>query len=287
MPRIVDSNAVRRTRHGFFRRMTLVSRRFYHLLRPSFYSHLDLSSFTNSYYGTHTIFTAIGRLLARKASISLPSSHQMETPDEVPISQANGQSTNTTTSRLDGPPPRKKKRVGKKQSETTSANPLDSLPTFGELVKKVTIGSFANMPGYLDQWLASLPNLEEVFFPPKTNYPLHILSSFASKATSTLRTVDHLLFVGNGEDSVSRAEAILALFNAAPNVQRFGISGALVLDLLLGRRLAFIWRLNARLKHSPSGCLGVGLKELYFGSGVELQVEFLRALKESCPRLIK
>jgi hypothetical protein len=107
------------------------------------------------------------------------------------------------------------------------------------------------------------------------------------KATYTLRTLDHLFLADNGEDNDSRVEAILSLFNAAPNLERFGVTGKFILDELRGKRLAFVWKLNARFKHSPTGCLGVGLKQLYFGKGVEMTVGFLRSLKESCPRLTK
>lgn len=165
---------------------------------------------------------------------------------------------------------------------------VQSLPTFGELVETLVIGSLAScMSDCVTTHLKNLPNLKHIFFPIQTNLSQHLLQTFVTKATYSLRTVDHLFFATNGEDNESRVEAILSLFNSAPNIERFGVAGQFILDELRGKRLAFVWKLNARFKHSPSGCLGIGLKQLYFGDGVEMTVGFLRSLKESCPRLEK
>ena len=79
---------------------------------------------------------------------------------------------------------------------------------------------------------------------------------------------------------------MLKLFNHAPNLERFGAQG-LVLSEAYAKRVAFVWKLNARLKHEKSGAMGEGLKELYLGPGSSIPVSFLRGLVESMPRLRK
>jgi len=271
--------------------MLLVSRRFYHCLRPSFYETIDLSFLTDTHYYNYSGYTRLGALFARKTAILLPgTSNENGAEKEGGKTAEPGTAAQSNGVASDGPPPRKKKRLGstKKQAQVVATSKaLDKLPTFGELVKTLVVGSYENLQAYIDTWLGSLPNLQHIFFAPKTNLSLGSLINLPTNVNYNLRSVDHLHLTASGEDAESRVEAILSLFNAAPNIERFGISGNFVLDELRGKRLSFIWKLNARLKHSPTGCLGLGLKQLYLGNGVEVTVSFLRNLKLSCPRLNK
>lgn len=279
----------RRERHRLFRQLTLVSRRFYHLCRPRFYRKVDTSILpTGRYRGDVAI--ALCELMDSRPRVALPvpavkRDDALESESESKDRTQETTQTPKSTS-ADGPPPKKKKKVARNNSIALPTN--ESLPTFGELVETFVCGSSANcINDYTNNYADALSNLQHLFLSSRTNLSIYHLQQLASNATYQLRTVDHLFLDETGENNDTRVEAIISLFNAAPNLERFGVSGNLKLDELRGKRLAFVWRLNARLKHAPTGSLGVGLKQVYFGAEVELPVSFLRSLKESCPRLKK
>ncbi|GAA6016981.1 hypothetical protein JCM11491_006118 [Sporobolomyces phaffii] len=297
-PKVPRLRTARKQRHALFGRLSKVSRRFYHLVRPKFWRILDLSAYTSTGYHTYSIQT-LGQVLPSKTEVLQRPTGTSDAPaqngviDKPTSDMSGGGSTSTETSAQgesatvgNSPPPRKKR---KKTTQGKGSSPSESSPpTAGELVDTIVIGSCGSVfSTFVETYLQHLWNLQHVFLPRKTNTPLQWFRAFAENATYTLRTVDHLHFLDNHEDNESRVEAILTLFNAAPNLERFGVSGKLSLDELRGKRLSFVWKLNARLKHTPTGCLGVGLKQLYLGRGVEVTVGFLRSLKQSCPRLTK
>ncbi|GAA5951472.1 hypothetical protein JCM3765_005945 [Sporobolomyces pararoseus] len=241
-----------------------------------------MSGFSRNCYSGNAL-SSLSRFLSSKPTVSLPLAASKTSNGDTTSTQPTTKSTHSSTS-SNSPPPKKRR----KKTAILVAKGNEHLATFGELVETIVIGSYGTAISYFfDQYHVNLPNLQHLFFPPQVNIPVVHLQKLVTHSWYSLRTVDHLYFAPNTEDTESRVEAILSLFNAAPNLERFGVSGQFVLDELRGKRLAFIWKLNARLKHSPTGCLGIGLKQLYFGSGVEMTVSFLRSLKDSCPRLTK
>ncbi|GAA5986937.1 hypothetical protein JCM5350_000913 [Sporobolomyces pararoseus] len=273
----------RLARHAVFRRLSLINRRTYHLVRPEFWRHLDMSAFSRNCYAANTLST-LGRFLSSKPTVSLSILVSKSSDGGTTSSQPATEIVQSSTSSSNSPPPKKRR----KKSAIVQTKGNEHLPTFGELVETMVIGSYGSAISYFfDQYQVNLPNLKHLFFPPRINIASVHLLKFVTHSWYSLRTIDHLYFTQNTEDNELRVECVLSLFNAAPNLERFGVSGQFALDELRGKRLAFIWKLNARLKHSPTGCLGIGLKQLYFGNGVEMTVNFLRSLKESCPRLTK
>ncbi|GAA5901492.1 uncharacterized protein JCM6883_000229 [Sporobolomyces salmoneus] len=271
-------------RHDVFGRLSRISRRTYHLLRPKYWRELDMSCFTVHSYGTGGINT-VNRLLYSKTTISLPVSPTKTSLDTNTSAQTKTDQTAPEASSSSSPPPKKKRKRVLAAAVVPRSNEV--LPTFGEIVNTILIGTYSSSVTYFfNNYLLNLPNLQHVVFPKNTAITLRQFEKFAQSATYSLRTVKDLYLPSN-EDRESQIESILTLFNAAPNLESFGVSGNFILDELRGKRLGLIWRLNSRLKHSPTGCLGVGLKELYFGQGCEMTVGFLRSLKENCPRLNK
>ncbi|GAA6060448.1 hypothetical protein JCM10212_000041 [Sporobolomyces blumeae] len=274
-----------RARHSALKRLELVNRLFYHLTLPRLFGTIDLSGVVA--YRVHTYLYNFEVLFPQKVTIAI------EKPPVANGTVGQGPSPARNKATLLAPPPRKKRKVPKK-TDVADPSPASSSPgksaafsgMLGELVK--SFHAPPNATGYqnlLNYFLPVLPNLEHIFFNPKFSLDGSYLRLLAQKATYTFRTVDGVHLDSLASDAASHAENIIALFNGAPNIERFGVSGGLVLDELRGKRLAFIWRLNSRFKHAPTGTLGHGLKRLHFGQGVEFTVGFLRSLPEAVPNV--
>ncbi|GAA5902260.1 hypothetical protein JCM5296_003966 [Sporobolomyces johnsonii] len=267
--------ARKRARYSVLKRLMAVNRLWHHLILPFLWSTLDISHYSE-YTGNHLI--QLHNLLQKRSAVLLP-----QPPGAATAKGRNGAEATTELSQQQ----QKKKTKADKQRKPP---PDPSIPIFGTLVRSVVLGTHRDSIAYLCvHFLPLLPNLQTIIFPHDLHASNLYLQAFSKNAGSALRIVDHLSFASTAanDDPVTRVEHIINLFNHAPNIEKFGVIGSLNLTGLVGKRLAFIWKLNANLKHPGSGALGVGLKELYFGNDVSMTVGFLRGLPEAAPRLTK
>ncbi|GAA5872617.1 hypothetical protein JCM1840_004855 [Sporobolomyces johnsonii] len=267
--------ARKRARYTVLKRLMAVNRLWHHLILPFLWSTLDISHYSQ-YAANHLI--QLHNLLQKRSAVLLP-----QPPGAATAKGRNGAEATTELSQQQ----QKKKTKADKQRKPP---PDPSIPIFGTLVRSVVLGTHRDSIAYLCvHFLPLLPNLQTIIFPHDLHASNINLQAFSKNAGSALRIVDYLSFASTAanDDPVTRVEHIINLFNHAPNIEKFGVSGSLTLTGLVGKRLAFIWKLNASLKHPGSGALGVGLKELYFGNDVSMTVGFLRGLPEAAPRLTK
>lgn len=257
------SAELRKQRYRALKTLQGVSRSWYHISLPWLWTHLDFSGTTYS----QGIMNALAEHLSRSSTI----------PPALLIPKL--VATSTTSNDSQAPPLAPIfTRLATAQTETTTTT-----PTFGSLVKTFTTGNDSCTTTFLISLLPHLPNLSSIIFLSQKLLRNPELETLALAASPSLRSLDRISF-NSTEDTSTRLERLLKLFNRAPNLEHFGAQG-LVVSEPYAKRLAFVWQLNARLKHEKSGALGEGLKELYLGPGTSMPVSFLRGLDESMPRL--
>lgn len=266
--RPLDRSNFAKARYAALLPMRKVCRLWYHTSTPWLFQHVDFRHCT-----TYT-YTAHHQLDQALALTPLPLMSKVQEP----VADAGAAPPSSSS---DAAPTSSPEIVV--EAEETPAQPV--LP-LGHLVQRYTAGACESCHVYLMSSLPLMPKLQDIqLYSPRHLRNQQLTSLVANVAGPNLRSLDHV-YPSNTDDLHGRCESFLTLLNGSPNLSKFGVHGdGFNLSEAYTKRLMFILKLNATLKHRQTDALGVGLQHLYLGPGCSIPAAFLRGLKDCAPRL--